>query len=150
MNTKINLTFKDYFAILLLIIAICIVYFSDMIIQKIQEMNTSLDSSQKVSQEIAKLVLSLDKISLDTSILNTPYLQNIKILPQFPLDSASPSIFGKPNPFTGNFITVPSAATTTTVGAIQYATQRDEGTASVRTVNIKATTTTPRINLRGR
>jgi predicted PurR-regulated permease PerM len=136
MNTKINLTFKDYIAIILLIIAICIVYFSDVIIQRIQDLNTGLDNSQKVSQDIAKLVLSLDKISLDTNILNTPYLQNIRPLPQFPMDLLSPFVFGKNNPFSGGFTTVAPQATTTSVGAVQYAIQRDQGTASVRTVNI--------------
>lgn len=140
MTNKINLKFKDYIAILLFILAICIVYFSEMIIQKIQDMDSGIEDTQKVSQEIAKTVLSLDKISLDTTVLNTVFLQNIRSLPQFPLDLLSPSAFGKVNPFGGNFIIVAPQATSSAVGAVQYATQRDQGQTSVRTVNINTNT----------
>lgn len=135
-NTKINLSFKDYLIILILLLSIVIIYFSEDIISQIKSFDTSVEESQKASADIAKLVLSLDKISLDTSILNLPYLQNVRPLPQFPVDITSPGIFGKTNPFVGSLNSSLPAATTTQIGGVQYAAQRDQGTASVRTVNV--------------
>lgn len=137
---NLNLKFKDYIAILLIILSILMIYFSDTIIQRISEMDNSIDESQKASAEIAKLVLSLDKISLDTSVLNASYLMNVKTLPQFPLTLSGQGIFGKFNPFLGNIQISTPQATTTQVGAVQYATQRDAGQSSVRVINVNQNT----------
>jgi predicted PurR-regulated permease PerM len=133
-----NLKFKDVLAGFILILALLLVYFGEDLVYKIKDSDTKVEESKKVSQDIAKLLNSLDTISLDISIFNTPHLQNLKQLPQFPLDANNPFNFGKLNPFTGGSINLNQtvAATGTVVGGVQYAAQRDPGQASVRSVNV--------------
>ena len=94
-----------------------------------------IQASQKASKDTADLLLSLDKITLDTTILNSPYLQSLITLPSFPLDARTLSNFGKANPFFGSFIVVPTSASTS-VGAVIYSGQRSaNGGRSIRPVN---------------
>lgn len=100
-----------------------------------------VQSSQKAAKDTADLLLSLDKISLNTSILSAPYLQNLIPLPNFPIDAQTLSNFGKANPFLGGFVVVSSPATTS-VGAVIYSNQREvNNDRSLRAV--KPATTTP-------
>jgi hypothetical protein len=93
--------------------------------------------SQKALQDTTDLLISVDKITFDTTVLANPYLQTLVNLPNFPIDAQTISNFGKVNPFIGNFIVVPTKVTaSTTVGAVVYSNQRSVNNGnSLRPVN---------------
>lgn len=82
-----------------------------------------LANSRLASAETADLLLSLDRITLDTKTLTSPYFQSLAPLPAFPVDTQTLVNFGKNNPFVGNFVVV-AAKATSSVGAVVYSNQR--------------------------
>jgi hypothetical protein len=134
MNTS-SLKFSST-EIISLIIALTIfisLFFSDTLIAKIVDANDAVKMSQTASKEIADLVLSLDKVSLDTKVLDSQFLNNVEPLPQFPLSTGQAFTYGKNNPFSGAYVVVPQVATGTTGGVI-YSIQRATSTAGIRAV----------------
>jgi len=100
-----------------------------------QSGTAEIEDSQKASKETTDLLLSLDKIAFDTSVLNSPYLDSLSPLPNFPLDAQSLSNFGKANPFLGSFIVV-SAPASSSVGSVIYSNQREVNNgSSIRAVS---------------
>jgi hypothetical protein len=93
--------------------------------------------SQKALQDTTDLLISVDKITFDTSVLSNPYLQSLVNLPTFPIDAQTISNFGKANPFLGSFTVVPTkAVASSTVGAVVYSNQREVNNGnSLRPVN---------------
>jgi hypothetical protein len=96
--------------------------------------DAEIQASRKASKDIADLLLSLDKISFDTKVLNSGYLQNLLVLPSFPIDARTLSNFGKANPFLGGFTVVTNTASSS-VGGLIYSNQRSSSTAPITSVN---------------
>ncbi len=96
--------------------------------------DTEIQASRKASKDIADLLLSLDKISFDTKVLSSSYLQNLNTLPSFPIDARTLSNFGKANPFLGGFTVVTNTASSS-VGGLIYSNQRSSTTAPITPVN---------------
>jgi hypothetical protein len=135
-NLKFN--FTTYLGLLFLVLIFAMIYFQDFIFDIIttQTGGTEILQSEKATKETADLLISLDKITLDTSVLNSTYLQSLGQLPSFPIDAAALSNFGKANPFLGSFIIVPSRVASSSVGGVVYSNQRGANNGnSLRAVN---------------
>lgn len=125
-NLNIKLGISGYLGIFFILFVFSLMFFRDSVYSLIV-LNTDavrLEESQKTNKKIAELLISLDKIKFDTTVLQTPYLQSLTRLQQFPIDAQTLTNFGKANPFIGNFIVAPVAATTS-VGAVIYSNQRE-------------------------
>lgn len=122
-NLKLN--FSTILGLLFFLVIFFAILFKESVFSFIVSLggNDVVVSSQKAAKDTADLLLSLDKITLDTSILGTPYLQNLNNLPNFPLDAQTLSNFGKTNPFLGSFTVVPTSASSS-VGSVIYSNQR--------------------------
>jgi hypothetical protein len=128
MQTNMKLTFSSFLTVLLFLIVFILIFTKDIIFNSISESTNrqQVEQSEKANKQIADLLLSLDKITLDTTVLRTPYLQSLVQLPTFPIDAQTISNFGKINPFVGNFIVVPGAVPTQVGGLIFSAQQNAE------------------------
>ena len=109
------------------------ILYADSIIEILMQQNKEVQESEKVTKQLSDLILEVDKIKLDTKVLNTSFLQNITALPQFQLDANTASNFGKNNPFSGGF-TVVSTPASSTVGGVIYSNQRTTGRSGVISV----------------
>lgn len=140
----LKLNFSTILGILFFVLIFFAILFKDSVFEFISSQGNSdaIENSQKVAKDTADLLLSVEKISLDTSILSTPYLQNLTHLPDFPIDAKTLSNFGKANPFLGGFIVVPDTATSS-VGGVVYSNQRELNNGnSLRSVRPTTTRTT--------
>lgn len=124
-SQNIKLGISSYFGIIFLVLLFGMIYSKDLIFSYILEATgeSQIQESQKATQETATVLLSLDKITFDTSVLNSNYLSSLTPFVNFPIDAAALENFGKANPFLGNFIVVPTKATTS-VGAVVYSANR--------------------------
>lgn len=103
--------------------------------------DSQIQDSQQATKETTDLLLSLDKIKLNTSVLQSSYLQSLTKFPSFPIDAQTLSNFGKLNPFLGNFVVVSDKASSS-VGAIVYSNQRSTNSGnSITSVKTPARTT---------
>lgn len=102
-NKKINII--TLIAIILFAASVYLIFNSENIIQKIIESNTISRDSKEQYKKIAQTILSIDSISLDTKIFSSPFFKKIETLPEFPIDVNSLFVFGKPDPFSGSYIT---------------------------------------------
>lgn len=139
-NIKMNLSFGSIVGLIFFFSLFTAIFFKETVFAWIAPEATEISEGKKASKEIANALLMLDKISLDTSILQSEYFQTIKVLPTFPTDSKTISNFGKANPFLGNFQIVSAPATTTVVGGVINSTQRsvNNGQSTVPVVNGRA------------
>lgn len=114
-----------YIGILLLVGLFVLIYLQESVTNLIIEMTGEyqIQESKASIAETTNLLLSLDKISFDTSVLSLPYLQDLTQFPSYPIDAETLSNFGKTNPFIGSFIVVTNQASTST-GGVVYSTQR--------------------------
>jgi len=114
-----------YLGILLIVILFVLIYLQESVTSLISEMTgESLVQEAKTSTiETTNLLLSLDKISFDTSVLSLPYVQTLVQFPSYPIDSQTLSNFGKTNPFIGSFTVVTEQASSST-GGVVYSGQR--------------------------
>jgi hypothetical protein len=129
---KVNINAKDLIFTLLFLLAFILVFYADYFIKLANTSSSQLDETRKISKQIAELSLSIDSISLNTDVLRSGFLKSIRPLPIFGLDTQSALIFGKANPFSGNYITV--STTSNIEGGIRYTTQTATGTRSIITV----------------
>lgn len=124
-KTKINLSFGNWMAIIFFLGLFMAMFFKDLVFSYVAPEAVEISDGKRASQEIAKSILQLDRISFDTNSLKTEYFQQILILPTFPTDSKTLSNFGKNNPFLGNFQIVSTPVATTTIfGGVVNASQR--------------------------
>jgi hypothetical protein len=102
-----------------------LIYTKDSIISFVLDTTgeAQIQETQKTTDNTTKVLLSLDKITFDTSVLNSPYFESLVPFVSYPIDAQTLSNFGKANPFIGNFIVVAPTATTT-VGGVVYSSQR--------------------------
>jgi hypothetical protein len=70
--------------------------------------NLVLEKTKQEFKYISDLYTSIDQIKFDTSIFKNSFFENINTLPEFPLNTNSRFIFGKPDPFSGSFIVAPN------------------------------------------
>jgi hypothetical protein len=108
-------------------------YFSDTFLAKFQEQNEVITKSQEEFQKLASLATSIDTITLDTSVLKSNFLQKLTPLPDFPLDTSSPLMFGKLNPFSGGF-TLVATSSTSTLSGVRTSNQNFLGSTTIITV----------------
>ena len=106
-KTKINLSFGSWLGLIFFLCLFLTMFFREFVFGLLAPAAIEISEGKKASKEVAAAILLLDKITLDTTILQSEYFQNIKILPTFPTDSKTLSNFGKANPFLGNFQIVP-------------------------------------------
>lgn len=136
-TTNIKLDFKTIVGLIFFLSLFVAIFTKSYIFDFLigQSGTAEIEASQKAAKDTADLLLSLDKINLDTTILSSTYLQSLQVLPSFPLDARTLSNFGKANPFLGNF-TVVSNPATTSVGSVIYSSQRSANDGrSLRPVN---------------
>lgn len=114
-----------YVGITILVVLFISIYTRDQINSLVLDYTgeVQIQDAQKSINDTTSLLLSLDKISFDTSILSLPYLQTLSSFPNFPIDALTVSNFGKANPFVGSFTVVTDAASAS-VGGIIYSGQR--------------------------
>lgn len=144
----LKLNFSTILGILFFVLIFFAILFKDSVFGFIDSQGNpdAIANSQKVAKDTADLLLAVENISLDTSILSNPYLQNLTRLPDFPIDAKTLSNFGKANLFLGGFIVVPDTATSS-VGGVVYSNQRELNNGnSLRPV--RPTTTTRTTNQR--
>lgn len=124
-QNSFKLTTGSYLGILFFVLMFAAIFMKDTIFDLIisQTGADTAQQSQQATQKTTDLLLSLDKIKLNTAVLESSYLQSLTTLPSFPVDFQTLSNFGKANPFVGNFIIVPTKASST-VGAVIYSNQR--------------------------
>ncbi len=124
-SSNFKLTNSAYVGILFFALLLAAIFMKETIFDFIIQSTgaNQIEESRAATKETADLLLSLDKIKLDTSILSSTYFQSLSPLASFPIDALTLSNFGKANPFLGNF-TVVSAPATSSVGALIYSNQR--------------------------
>lgn len=135
-NTNLKITFSTYLRLTFFLLIFVLILTKDFVFEQIIVFTGSneIEESQRATAEITNLLLAVDKISFDTKILSSSYLQSLTSMPIFPIDSESLINFGKANPFIGNFILV-NPSTTTAVGGVVYSNQRSLNSGqSIRTV----------------
>lgn len=125
-NTNIKLSIGSYLGIIITLVIFIAIFFRDDIFNIILEYtgNTQIEESQHATEEMTKIILDLEKIKFDTSVLKSPYLESLVIFLVFPIDAETLANFGKTNPFIGTFSVVSSKATTSAVGGVVYSAQR--------------------------
>lgn len=125
-STNINLSFKTTVGLLFILLIFVLIFMKSSVFDLIVSFSGTeqIAESQKSSKELADLLLSLDKINLDTNTLNSFYIQTLSPLPSYPVDARTLSNFGKANPFVGSFTVIPASASTT-VGGVIYSNQRE-------------------------
>lgn len=129
-QSKVNVTATDLFILLGFLIIFLILFFSNYIIDFANNTGQQLAESRSISKSMADLSIEIDKINIDTSILNNQFLRSVSALPAYPLDINALN-FGKANPFTGNNIVV--ATTTNVVGGARYTSQTSTSTGVITT-----------------
>lgn len=127
---KVQLTYKDLFISAFLLLIVVGLFFSDSLIDLANNSNGQLEESRKISKSMADLSVEIDRINIDTSILNNQFLRSVSPLPAYPLDTNSLN-FGKANPFTGSNIVV--ATTTEVYGGARYSSQTSTSTGVIAT-----------------
>lgn len=135
-----KLNFKTLSTLLLLVSVFGLIFMLQTVEGYFNSFGTGVKDSEKAVVEISDLLLQIDKITFETSILTSPYFQSLNAIPNFPLSTSSDS-FGKVNPFSSAFFINSAKATSTSVGGIIPSNQRQEGQSSFTTVKVKATTT---------
>jgi hypothetical protein len=140
-NIKVNITAYDLFIILFFVAAFGLVFFSSYFIDAAKVVGQELEDSRKVSKSMADLSIEIEKLNLNTDILNSQFLRNVTSMPTYPLDGSSISNFGKPNPFTGSFKTVVGTSTDNVVGGIRYTSQTNASTSAITTTPVTTTNT---------
>jgi hypothetical protein len=122
---NIKLGIGAYLGILLLLCLLVGIYAKDTIIHAMLDSTGQAQvlEAQKASDKTAGILLSLGKITFDTSVLNSTYLQTLTPFVNFPIDAQTLSNFGKTNPFLGSF-TVVSSQASSSVGGVVYSNQR--------------------------
>lgn len=117
-----------------------LILLEDTVFSLIQEYTgeSAIQESKQATEQTAKLLLSLEKITFDTKVLSLPYVQGLTTFPSFSVDSETLSNFGKNNPFNGNSVVVVEQASSTVVGGIIYSGQRSlNNNNSIRAVNTR-------------
>lgn len=135
---KIELNIRDIVILVILILTSLSLYFTDTILSYFNGSDEELSRSREVSQSIANLSVEIDKISIDTSVLNNPFLRSVTSLPVYQLDTNSPLIFGKTNPFVGSYVVV--ATSTNGLGGIRYTNQTTASTTIITTTPTSTST----------
>ena len=81
-NLKIN--FTTILGLTFLILIFGAIYFEDSIFDLVvsQTGGAQVAQSEAATKDTADLLVSLDKITLDTSVLNSTYLQSLTALPK--------------------------------------------------------------------
>lgn len=130
-----KLNFKTFFIVLPLLIVLGLVLMSSKIVDYFNNSSPQVENSQKAVQEITNLLLQIDQITFDTSVLASGYFRSVKSLPYFPMDQSSNS-FGKQNPFSSSFIINPGKVATTTVGGIIPSGSRAPGQVGLTSVDL--------------
>jgi hypothetical protein len=136
-TTNLKLGFSSYMGLIIILLVFGCILMKDSVFELVLNFTggDQIAESQQANQEVTALLLSVDKITFDTSILNSGYLQSLTPFPDFPVDTVTLSNFGKANPFIGNFIVVPDTATSS-VGSVIYSSQRSVNNGqSLRAVN---------------
>ena len=131
-----TLNFKTILMLAVLLVVFGLIFAFQPVVDYFNSYNTQVEESQKAVREISDLLLQIDKISFDTSVLSSPYFTSLNTIPAFPIDLSN-SAFGKQNPFSSSFFVTPAKAATTTVGGIIPSNQRQEGQAAITTVNLR-------------
>jgi hypothetical protein len=139
-KATVKITAYDLFMILFFVIAFGAVLFSGYFIDAAKAVGQELEDSRKVSKSMADLSIEIEKLNLNTDILNSQFLRNLSALPAYPLDGSSISNFGKANPFSGAFKTVVSSSTSV-VGGIRYSSQTDASTSAITTTPVTTNNT---------
>ena len=124
-TNNLSLSLSSYIGMLLLLSLLLAIYAEESIVNFVLE-NTGqqqIAESANATKQMSELILSLDKIKFDTTVLNSAYLENVKPFPNFPVDATTLANFGKANPFIGSFSVVTEVASTT-VGGVVYSNQR--------------------------
>jgi hypothetical protein len=134
---KVDITARDLIILLFFIAIAATLYFSDSLIGYANTTSPQLEESRRISKEMADLSLEIDKINIDTQVLNSQFLQSVSALPSYPLDNSSLN-FGKTNPFTGSNVVV--ATSSGVVAGVRYTSQTSTST-SVITTSPTATST---------
>ena len=135
---QIKLSFSFVVGIMFFLTLFSMILFRDTVFDLIigGSGTVEISESQQAAQQTAELLLSLENITLDTSVLATPYFNSIIPIPDFPLDAQTLSNFGKANPFIGNFSVIQPG--TSTVGGVVYSANRPVNNGeSVRAVNTR-------------
>jgi hypothetical protein len=101
---------------ILFIVLLLSIAFRDTFFEYLIPESPELTESQQASQKIAQAILNLEKVTLDTTILKSPYFENVTTLPSYPTDAKTLANFGKTNPFLGGFVVVPTETASSTVG----------------------------------
>lgn len=137
-KNKVNITTKDLVILLIFALIYLGLFFSDTIIDYTNNTGDQLTESRKISKLMADLSVEIDKINIDTSILNNQFLRSVTSLPTYPLD-VNLLNFGKNNPFTGSNIVV-ATSSAGVVGGVRYTSQTSTTTGSVITTPIATST----------
>ena len=99
MKTKKSLIgIKEIFGIIFLVLVVGLIFSFDYVVSYFNSANSQVEESRKASKEISDLLIQIDQISFDTSVLKSSYFQGLVNIPSFPIDESSSS-FGKKNPF---------------------------------------------------
>lgn len=136
-NVKIG--FKEFLIIIILVVSFGLIFFVQDIAGFFNSSITQIEESRKASKEMSDLLIELDKINFDTTILDSSYFYTLNNIPNYPIDT-NDSSYGKANPFAGGFTVISSTPDTQTVGGIVTSTQRSDGQSNVRTVNVRQNT----------
>ena len=135
---KIELNMRDIMILTIFILISISLYFSDTILSYFNGSDEELSKSREISQSIANLSVEIDKISIDTSVLSNPFLRSVTSLPVYQLDTNSPLVFGKTNPFLGSYVVV--ATSTNNVGGVRYLNQTAASTTIITTTPTSTST----------
>jgi hypothetical protein len=119
-----KISFSSMLGIIFFILLFAAMFFRDYVFELIAPPAVEISESKKASKEVAEALLKLDKITLDTTILKSPYFQNIVVLPTFPTDSKTLANFGKINPFLGGYQIINIQDATSTTGGVIFSQQR--------------------------
>lgn len=124
-NLNLKLNFGSYAGIIIIAFIFAAILMKESLFQMIIDNTGSnqIEESRRATAMTTELLLSLDKINLDTRVLTSDFLQSLQALPEFPIDAQTLTNFGKTNPFLGNFIVVAPTATSS-VGGVVYSAQR--------------------------
>jgi hypothetical protein len=138
-KSTIKITAHDLLIILFFMVAFGLVFSSNYFIGVAKMVGKELEDSRKISKSMSDLSIEIEKLNLNTEILNSQFLRNVTTMPSYPLDSSSISNFGKLNPFTGSFKTVVGTSTDAVVGGIRYTSQTNASTSAITTTPVSAT-----------
>lgn len=142
---NLHLGIKEILMLILLTFIFGLIFSFDKVVALFDNQGTEIKASRQATKELSNLILDLDQVNFDTSVLSSAYFTRLSNLPTFPIDETN-AAFGKVNPFTANFNFTSTPVATTTIGGIIYSNQREDGQGALTAVRVAPPRIAPRVN----